>query len=168
MDPSTDQPKWGQIRASQPAEVGPDQSVKPRIRTTEGDDRLDRPADLVERQFRAPAPNRLWVADLTYVKTHSGWVYVAFIIDVFSRMIVGWQASRSLRSDLAIDALEMAVFNRRRAGGDLSQLTHHSDRGVVNGQDRVLACGHRKSSLVAMKSPRGYALVGPPVRWRRR
>ncbi len=68
------------------------------IRTTEGDDRLDRPADLVERQFRAPAPNRLWVADLTDVKTHSGWVYVAFIVDVFSRMVVGWQASRSLRS----------------------------------------------------------------------
>jgi putative transposase len=100
------------------------------IRTTEGDERLDRPADLVERQFRAPAPNRLWVADLTYVKTYSGWVYVAFIVDVFSRMVVGWQASRSLRSDLAIDALEMAVINRRRAGADLSQLTHHSDRGV--------------------------------------
>ena len=100
------------------------------VRTTEGDDRLDRPADLVERQFKAPAPNRLRVADLTYVKTHSGWVYVAFIIDVFSRMIVGWQASRSLRSDLAIDALEMAVFNRQRAGADLSHLIHHSDRGV--------------------------------------
>jgi putative transposase len=100
------------------------------IRTTEGDDRLDRPADLVSRQFRAPAPNRLWVADLTYVKTFSGWVYVAFIIDVFSRMVVGWQASRSLRSDLAIDALEMAIFNRQRAGADLSALIHHSDRGV--------------------------------------
>ncbi len=100
------------------------------VRTTEGDDRLDRPADLVERAFRAPAPNRLWVADLTYVKTHSGWVYVAFIIDVFSRMVVGWQASRSLRSDLAIDALEMAIFNRQRAGADLSHLIHHSDRGV--------------------------------------
>lgn len=100
------------------------------IRTTEGDDRLDRPADLVERQFRAPAPNRLWVADLTYVKTFSGWVYVAFIVDVFSRMVVGWQASRSLRSDLAIDALEMAIFNRQPAGADLSHLVHHSDRGV--------------------------------------
>jgi len=100
------------------------------VRTTEGDDRLDRPADLVERQFRAPAPNRLWVADLTYVKTHAGWVYVAFIIDVFSRMVVGWQASRSLRADLAIDALEMAVHNRRRAGADLDGLIHHSDRGV--------------------------------------
>ena len=100
------------------------------VRTTEGDDRLDRPADLVERKFRAPAPNRLWVADLTYVKTHAGWVYVAFVVDVFSRMVVGWQASRSLRSDLAIDALEMAVHNRRRAGANLDQLIHHSDRGV--------------------------------------
>jgi putative transposase len=100
------------------------------VRTTEGDDRLDRPADLVERQFRAPAPNRLWVADLTYVKTHSGWVYVAFILDVYSRFIVGWQASRSLRSDLAIDALEMAVHQRHRDGADLSGLIHHSDRGV--------------------------------------
>ena len=98
--------------------------------TTLADDRQHRPADLVERRFRAPAPNRLWVADLTYVKTHTGWIYVAFIIDVYSRMIVGWQASRSLRSDLAIDALEMAVWNRRRAGDDLSQLVHHSDRGV--------------------------------------
>jgi putative transposase len=98
--------------------------------TTRSDDGLQRPADLVERRFRAPAPNRLWVADLTYVKTHAGWVYVAFIIDVYSRMIVGWQASRSLRSDLAIDALEMAMWNRRRAGHDLDQLIHHSDRGV--------------------------------------
>jgi putative transposase len=99
------------------------------VRTTTGDQRLDRPADLVERQFRAPAPNRLWVADLTYVKTHAGWVYVAFIIDVFSRRVVGWQASRSLRADLAIDALEMAVHTRSRQGS-LDGLVHHSDRGV--------------------------------------
>ena len=91
---------------------------------------MPRPADLVEREFRAPAPNRLWVADLTYVKTHAGWVYVAFILDVYSRMVVGWQASTSLRSDLAIDALEMAMFNRRKAGADLDGLVHHSDRGV--------------------------------------
>jgi hypothetical protein len=99
------------------------------VRTTTGDDRLERPGGLVERQFRAPAPNRLWVADLTYVKTHAGWVYVAFIVDVFSRMIAGWQASRSLRADLAIDALEMAVHNRSRQGS-LDGLVHHSDRGV--------------------------------------
>ncbi len=99
------------------------------IRTTIGDDTLNRPADLVDRDFTSSAPNRLWIADLTYVKTHSGWVYVAFIVDVYSRMIVGWQASRSLRSDLAIDALEMAMFNRRRQGADLTDLVHHSDRG---------------------------------------
>src|SRR5690606_9793604 len=98
--------------------------------TTLGDDRLERPADLVDRSFYAPAPNRLWVADITYVKTHSGWVYVAFVIDVFSRMVVGWQASKSLRSDLALDALEMAIWNRQRQGVDVSGLIHHSDRGV--------------------------------------
>jgi putative transposase len=112
------------------------------VRTTTGDEALTRPADLVERQFGAPAPNRLWVADLTYVKTHAGWVYVAFIVDVFSRMIVGWQASKSLRADLAIDALEMAVHNRRRTDS-LEGLVHHSDRGVqylsVRYSDRLAA-----------------------------
>ena len=98
--------------------------------TTQTDDRQRRPNDLVDRQFSAPAPNRLWVADLTYVKTHAGWVYAAFIIDVFSRMIVGWQLSNSLRSDLAIDALEMAVWNRTRQGQVLDGLVHHSDKGV--------------------------------------
>jgi putative transposase len=98
--------------------------------TTRSDERQHRPSDLVERQFVAPAPNRLWVADLTYVKTHAGWVYAAFILDVYSRMVVGWQLSNSLRSDLAIDALEMAVWNRTRAGQVLDGLVHHSDRGV--------------------------------------
>jgi putative transposase len=97
-------------------------------RTTIGDEALDRPRDLVDRQFTADRPNRLWVADLTYVKTHTGWVYVAFVIDVFSRFIVGWQCSTSLRSDLAIDALEMAIYARKDAG--LDGLIHHSDRGV--------------------------------------
>ncbi len=98
------------------------------VRTTFGDPALERPSDLVDRKFVATAPNRLWVADLTYVKTHSGWVYVAFIVDVFSRRVVGWQASRSLRTDLALDALEMAIWTRRDE--DLSKLVHHSDRGV--------------------------------------
>ena len=101
---------------------------KTSVRTTLGDAAAVRPADLVQRQFRALAPNRLWVADLTYVKTHSGWVYVAFVIDVFSRAVVGWQASRSLRTDLALDALEMALWRRR--GQELGGLVHHSDRGV--------------------------------------
>ena len=98
------------------------------IRTTLGDEAGVRPADLVDRQFHAEAPNRLWVADLTYVKTQTGWVYVAFIIDVYSRYIVGWQASRSLRADLALDALEMAIWARR--GECLDGLIHHSDRGM--------------------------------------
>jgi putative transposase len=101
---------------------------KTHVRTTVADEASTRPLDLVARQFRAPAPNRLWVADLTYVKTHSGWVYVAFIVDVCSRFVVGWQASRSLRTDLALDALEMALWRRREA--PVKGLIHHSDRGV--------------------------------------
>jgi putative transposase len=88
----------------------------------------ERPGDLVERRFRAVAPNRLWVADLTYVRTWSGFCFVAFIIDVYSRRIVGWRVSTSLRTDLALDALEMAIWARR--ADDLDGLVHHSDRGV--------------------------------------
>ena len=88
----------------------------------------ERPADLVQRRFTAVAPNRLWVADLTYVATWSGTCYVAFVVDVYSRRIVGWRVSTSLRADLALDALEMAIWSRR--GDDLDGLVHHSDRGV--------------------------------------
>ena len=84
------------------------------------------PPDLVEREFRASGPNQLWVADLTYVATWAGFVYVAFVIDVFSRSIVGWRVSRSLRSDLALDALEQALHGRPCT----DELVHHSDRGV--------------------------------------
>jgi putative transposase len=112
-------------------------------RTTVVENRTERPADLVERRFATEAPNRLWVADLTYVKTHAGWVYVAFILDVFSRFIVGWQASRSLRTDLALDALEMAIFNR--SDRSLKGLVHHSDRGVqylaIRYTERLAAAG---------------------------
>jgi putative transposase len=97
-------------------------------RTTVADEGQHRPADLVNRRFVADRPNRLWVADLTYVKTFTGWVYVAFVIDVYSRTVVGWQTSTSLRSDLAIDALEMAIY--ARSDRDLDGLVHHSDRGV--------------------------------------
>jgi len=100
------------------------------VRTTFADDTADRPRDLVDRKFTAAGPNRLWVADLTYVRTWSGFVYVAFITDVFSRRIVGWQASRSLKTDLALDALEQAIWSRQRNGANLDQLIHHSDRGV--------------------------------------
>ena len=96
-------------------------------RTTVADESAPRPADLVERDFHAPAPNRLWVADLTYVPSWSGFVYVAFVIDVYSRSVVGWQASRSLRTELALDALEQALWARN---GPFDGLIHHSDRGV--------------------------------------
>ncbi|TDD27333.1 IS3 family transposase [Nonomuraea terrae] len=100
-------------------------------RTTITSDQTERPADLVQRDFHAAAPNRLWVADLTYIRTWSGWVYAAFVIDVYSRMVVGWQTATHLRTDLALDALEMAIWRRGHdAGADLSELVHHSDRGV--------------------------------------
>ena len=102
-------------------------------RTTTVDDTAERPRDLVDRQFTAVGPNRLWVADLTYVRTWSGFVYVAFVTDVFSRRIVGWQASRSLKTDLALNALEQAIWDRTRDGADLGGLVHHSDRGVQGG-----------------------------------
>jgi putative transposase len=89
-----------------------------------------RPEDLVSRAFTASAPDCLWVADITYVRTFSGWVYAAFVTEVYSRRIVGWQLSTSLRTDLALDALEMGLWSRTRAGRDLSRLIHHSDRGV--------------------------------------
>ena len=99
---------------------------KPR-RTTTPHPSASRPADLVERDFSASGPNQLWVADLTYVATWSGFVYVALVIDAFNRFIVGWQASRSLRTDLALDALEMAIWQRH---GGLEGLVHHSDRAA--------------------------------------
>jgi len=116
---------------------------KTSVRTTLGDETSTRPADLVGRQFRAPAPDRLWVADLTYVKTHTGWVYVAVVIDVFSRAVVGWRASRSLHTELALDALEMALWRRRVKGPH--GLVHHSDRGTqylaIRYSERLAAAG---------------------------
>ena len=92
------------------------------------DDGAGRPADLVARDFTAARPNALWVADLTYVGTARGFVYAAFVIDVFSRRIVGWRVAASLRSDLALGALEQAIAERRPNAE--ARLVHHSDRGV--------------------------------------
>jgi putative transposase len=99
-------------------------------RTTRGGKGGDSRPDLVKREFSASAPNRLWVADITYVRTFTGWVYAAFVLDVFSRRVVGWQLSTSLRADLALDALEMGLWTRTRAGQDTGDLIHHSDRGA--------------------------------------
>jgi len=97
-----------------------------KVKTTWPDKAAARPDDLVQRDFSAKVPNQLWVADLTYVASWSGFVYVAFVFDVFSRYIVGWRVSRSLRTDLALDALEQALHARQCPDG----LVHHSDRGV--------------------------------------
>jgi len=96
--------------------------------TTRGGADAAQPADLVQRDFTASRPNQLWVSDLTYVATWQGFVYVAFVIDAFARRIVGWRASSSLRSDLALDALEQALYDRQT--DDADRLVHHSDRGV--------------------------------------
>jgi len=111
-------------------------------RTTIASKKPDDRPDLVKRDFSADGPNCLWVADITYVSTFVGFCYTAFIIDVFARYIVGWKTSTSLRTDLCLDALEMAIFSRR--GEDLSELVHHSDRGVqylaIRYTERLAAC----------------------------
>jgi putative transposase len=96
-----------------------------KYRTTIPDSAAARPADLVNRQFTAARPNQLWVADFTYVATWSGLVFVAFVIDVFARRIVGWRVARSMKAELVLDALEQALWAR----GDAEGLIHHSDRG---------------------------------------
>jgi transposase InsO family protein len=97
------------------------------VRTTMPDPAAACPRDKVNRQFKARRPNELWVSDFTYVSTWQGWLYVAFVIDVFARRIVGWQVSRSMHTDFVLDALEQALYERQPDEGD--ELIHHSDRG---------------------------------------
>ena len=99
-----------------------------KFKTTISDDSAARPLDLVDRDFKATRPNQLWVSDFSYVATWRGFVYVAFVIDVFARRIVGWRASTSMRTDLVLDALEQALYDRSDA--DQDPLVHHSDQGV--------------------------------------
>jgi transposase InsO family protein len=112
-----------------------------RVRTTRPDDAAEVSADLVQRQFAATQPNQLWVADFTYVATWRGFVYVAFVIDVFSRRIVGWRAHTTMRTELVLDALEQALHDRELDG----RLVVHTDRGsqyvAMRYTDRVLAAG---------------------------
>ena len=98
------------------------------VTTTQADSGADRPVDLVDRHVVATRPNQLWVSDFTYVATWRGFVYVAFVIDVFARRIVGWRVSNSLRTDFVLDALEQAIYDRR--GDGAGDLVHHSDRGT--------------------------------------
>ena len=116
-----------------------------RVRTTVPEPLAHRPQDLVQRNFTATRPNQLWVSDLTYVATWRGFVYVAFITDAFSRRIVGWRATTTLRTDLALDALEQALYDRELDG----PLVHHSDRGsqylAIRYTDRLLEAGIESS-----------------------
>ena len=115
--------------------------------TTVSDPAAGRPSDLVERAFTATAPNQLWVADITYVATWSGFAYVAFVTDVFSRVIVGWRVANTLAAELALDALEMAVWARKDE--EFPGLVHHSDRGVqylsIRYTDRLAQIGAASS-----------------------
>lgn len=111
------------------------------FKTTIPDEKASRPADLVERQFTAERPNQLWVADFTYVATWKGIVFVAFLVDVFARSIVGWRVSSSIKTELALDALEQAL----QARSDKTGLIHHSDRGAqylsIRYSERLAECG---------------------------
>ena len=114
-------------------------------RTTRADDAAPRPADLVKRKFIATRPNALWVADLSYVTTWHGFAYVAFIIDVYARLIVGWRVSNSLKTELVLDALEQALYSRTGTEG----LVHHSDRGTqylsIRYTERLIEAGIQSS-----------------------
>jgi transposase InsO family protein len=124
-------------------------------RTTVSNPAMPCPADLVNREFRAPAPNVLWVSDFTYIATWQGFVYAAFVIDVFARRIVGWRVSRTAHAGFVLDALEQALHDRRPAKGGL---THHSDRGGQGGftrssQHRGGGCGRWRSGDVRTGAP---------------
>lgn len=122
-------------------------------RTTIVDEAAARPADLVNRDFTASRPNQLWVTDITYVRTWVGWAYLALVIDVYSRMVVGWALTQHLRTELALEALEMAIWGRDER---LDGLIHHSDRGTqytairytdtLAGVDAVASVGSRGDS----------------------
>jgi putative transposase len=115
-----------------------------RIRTTVADTKATCPVDLVNREFTARAPNQLWMADFTYVATWKEFVYVAFVIDVFARMIVGWRVSASMNTDLTLDALEQALWARKVKGGPV----HHSDPGSICQSDIQSGC--RKQGLILL------------------
>lgn len=114
-------------------------------KTTIADDLAEKPLDLVNRQFKASSPNQLWVADITYVATWSGFVFVAFVTDVYSRYIVGWRVLKTMKTELVLDALEQAMWARGKPKG----VTHHSDRGSqylsIHYTDRLMEAGFNAS-----------------------
>ena len=113
------------------AELGLTGAVRGKTkRTTIADPTAPRPADLVQRRFAPPAPNRLWVADLTYVSTWSGFAYVAFVFDAYARRILGWRVAATMATSMVLDAIEQAIWTRQQEGTiDLKDVVHHTDRG---------------------------------------
>jgi len=113
------------------AELGLTGAIRGRVkRTTIADATAARPADLVQRRFGPPAPNRLWVADLTYVSTWSGFGYVAFVIDAYARRILGWRVASTMVTSMVLDSIEQAIWTRQREGVfDFKDVVHHTDRG---------------------------------------
>jgi putative transposase len=113
------------------AELGLSGALRGRVkRTTFADPVAGRPADLVQRQFGPPAPNRLWVADLTYVSTWSGFAFVAFVTDAYARRILGWRVASTMATSMVLDSIEQAIWTRQREGiFDLKEVVHHTDRG---------------------------------------
>jgi putative transposase len=145
-----------------------------KVFTTRSDSDAGRPPDLVKRDFSAAHPNGLWVTDLTYVPTRTGMAYVCFITDAFSRMIVGWRVAAHMRTDMVLDALEMA--SRSRRAGHFAGLVTHSDAGSQGGINRPsqhpniggvrcgIATGRRKSGSIGARSPRRDGRLWPGVR----
>ena len=131
-------------------------------RTTIADKAAPCPADQVNRQFQAPQPNALWVSDFTYVATWQGFVYVAFVIDVFARRIVGWRVSRTAHADFVLDALEQALHDRRPVKGGL---IHHSDRGSAIRRDSLHRAPARGRDRAVRRQRRRLATT---TRWPRR
>ena len=106
------------------------------VRTTRPDSAAARPPDRMQRDFTAPAPNRLWLVDFSYVPTWSGMAFTAFVHDAFSRRIVGWRTASAMPAELPLDALEMALWTRQRAGEDVRGVIQHSDAGSQGGLNR--------------------------------
>jgi putative transposase len=138
------------------------------VRTTRSDPAAARPPDLVCHQFTPARPDALWVADFSYVPTWAGMVYVAFVIDAFSRRILGWRAASTMTTELVLDALEMAIWTRQRAGvTDLAGLVHHTDAGSHlrfrgSSQHRLLLvrCTVVGRGFRPVSSNRGFCAVG--------